>query len=471
MPRQNKKSNGFGCGNIPILFILVIFGGGWWWFSQKDNREIITKFLSGSQTIALPILNSNSGSDSNLIPTPYPSPSLITAPVVPKTSNSNPSDKKSPSLITAPVVPKSSNSSSSNSSGSNSSSSNPSSFNPPTHRKIASLPRNPSPKKISTQKSSPQKLLHQTPWEKKEIRGIYLSRYHITNNTDEQTIRNRVRYYRSQGFNTIIHGVWGNGCTMYNSKVMQQKIGLKSCPNKFQDKWLDWLIDEAHKQGIQVHAYFEKGIKIDSDSPIFHLALTNNWVVPGVDRTYPKVDHYVLDVEVPEIANFFQEISVEFVKKYPKIDAVQWDDYLGYHAELPGEVNRIAKLTKFVQKMIIATKQANPKVSFDICHHNPYWAKKYFAADWSNWNIDRAFIQVYNDANFQHELKYVKNSAGIAISDRQFNRLPELVNNQAVKSILVFPVAGNPEETASRLKSLTQAKNYRSDFKRISQKF
>jgi hypothetical protein len=32
------------------------------------------------------------------------------------------------------------------------------------------------------------------------------------------------------------------------------------------------MIDEAHKQGMQVHAYFEKGIKIDKNSPIFDTA-------------------------------------------------------------------------------------------------------------------------------------------------------------------------------------------------------
>ncbi|WP_414543130.1 hypothetical protein [Nostoc sp. CCY0012] len=106
--------------------------------------------------------------------------------------------------------------------------------------------------------------------------------------------------------------------------------------------------------------------------------------------------------------------------------------------------------------MVGAIKQANPKVSFDICHHNPYWAKRYFAADWPNWNADRVFIQVYNDANFQEELKYVKDSAGIAISDQQFNRLKELINNPDIKSILVFPSDGKPEETAYKLKKLTE---------------
>jgi uncharacterized lipoprotein YddW (UPF0748 family) len=308
----------------------------------------------------------------------------------------------------------------------------------------------------SRKKSSQKTPLPQTLWEKKVIRGIYLSRYQITNNADEQTIRERVRYYHSQGINTIIHGVWGNGCTMYNSEVMQQTLGYKSCPNQFQDKWLDWLIDEAHKQGMQVHAYFEKGIKIDKNSPIYDLAISRNWIVPGVDKTYAGIDHYVLDVQVPEVANLFKNILVEFVQKYPKIDAVQWDDYLGYYAELPGKIDRTAKLTTFSQQMISAMKKANPSVSFDICHHNPYWAKRYFAADWQKWNVDRVFIQAYNDANFSEELNYAQNYAGIAITDHQLNRLQELVNNHAIKSILVFPLAGKPEETASDIKRLTQ---------------
>ncbi|MGB3573856.1 MAG: family 10 glycosylhydrolase, partial [Phormidesmis sp.] len=112
--------------------------------------------------------------------------------------------------------------------------------------------------------ASPQQLAQATSlWESKEIRGIYMSRYQVTGDTNEETIRSRVRYYKQQGINTIIHGVWGNGCPMYDSEVMNQKFGVTSCPNAFQAQWLDWLIDEAHAQDMQVHAYFEKGIKLD----------------------------------------------------------------------------------------------------------------------------------------------------------------------------------------------------------------
>lgn len=387
-----KENSGCGCASIPFSVILVMLGVGYWGFHQLDSLDI-SKFLPNNQQ---PVTTNPTPAPSQRVPVAnYPLPQVT-----------------------------------------------------PTQTALKPTPQ--TPLAVKPKKSLP------TPWEKKAIRGIYLSRYQVTNNASEQTIRERVRYYRAQGINTIIHGVWGNGCTMYNSDVMQQTFGYKSCPNQFQAQWLNWLIDEAHQQGMQVHAYFEKGIKIDKNSPIFDLAVAKKWIVPGVDKTYFGIDHYVLDVEIPEVANLFKNISVEFVQKYPKIDAVQWDDYLGYHAELPGKIDRTTYLTKFVQQMRTDIKKANPSVSFDICHHNPYWSKHYFAADWKNWNVDRVFIQNYNDTNFSQELDYAKNYAGVAITDKQLSRLKELISNSKIKSILIFPSTGKPEETAALVKKLTQ---------------
>ncbi|MEQ9668508.1 family 10 glycosylhydrolase [Coleofasciculus sp. G2-EDA-02] len=406
---SKKENKGCGCTSIPISLILVLLGVGYWGFRHLD-LVAISQFLPNN-----PLTNQQPTAVNNQQPTPPPLPPapIPNAPIV-----------NSPVASVTPTQ------------------------TPTTSPQVSPLPLPPNPS------PSPQ-----TPWQKKEIRGIYLSRYQATNNASEKMIRERVRYYRAQGINTIIHGVWGNGCTMYNSEVMQQTFGYKSCPNKFQEQWLDWLIDEAHKQGMQVHAYFEKGIKLDKNSPIFDTAISKRWIVPGVDKTYPGIDHYLLDVELPEVGSFFKNILVEFVQKYPTIDAVQWDDYLGYHADLPGKVDRTIHLTTFVQQMIADMKQANPNVSFDICHHNPYWGKRYFAADWENWNVDRVFIQVYNDDNFKEELNYAENYAGVAISDQQFSRLKELVNNPKIKSILVFPASGKPEEAAASLKTFTHTSN------------
>jgi uncharacterized lipoprotein YddW (UPF0748 family) len=285
----------------------------------------------------------------------------------------------------------------------------------------------------------------------KKTIAIYSSRYAITNNADEKTVRDRVRYYHSKGVNTIIQGVWGNGCTMYKSEVTKNLLGQVSCPNVFQENWLDWMIDEAKKNGMQVHGYFEKGIKIDKNSPVYNLAIERNWLVPGVDKTYQKIDHYVLNVENPEVIELFHGVLAEFVQKYPSIDAVQFDDYLGYTTKLPGGIDRTAKLTKFTTGLVSAMKRANPSVSFDVCHLNPYWSKRYLAADWKNWKADRTFVQAYDETNFKAELTYAENTSGIAITDRQLQRVPGLLKNPRIKNILVFPFTGDPQMAANKL--------------------
>ena len=428
---SSNKPIGCGCANIPISVILLFMGVSGWLLHKHgipDVNNLITK-IKGEEIAA------------EITPTPTlpavpmeDNLDLPTSPIVPPTTlNNDASAEDNLDLPTAPNVP-------------------------PTTLNNGASAENDKPATIPSENNFQTTPPPVNNWEQKNIRGIYFSRYQITNNASEAMIRERVRYYKSQGINTIIHGVWGNACTMYNSEVMQQTLGFKSCPNEFSDLWLNWLIDEAHKQGMEVHAYFEKGIKIDKNSPIFDEAVAKKWLVPGVDKTYAGIDHYVLDVDNPEVANFFRDIVVEFVQKYPEIDAVQWDDYLGYHAELPGKVDRTESLTKFVKEMISAMKQANPDVSFDICHHNPYWAKRYFAADWEEWGVDRVFIQAYNEKGFKEELNYVKKYDGIAITDNQFHRLPELLADEAVESILVFPLSGKPEVTAAELKSLTQPK-------------
>ena len=428
--KPEKKQRGCGCSSIPISLIVLFLGGGYWLFSQ---REYIGGLLPTHIRKEIPFLSSPETEEPDFSSASPP----IASTDVPNAGEFA-EEFENPSTPDA-IAPNAR--------------SDPQSNSQPNSQSNSQPDRQPEPVRETASKAT---IIPQDPWKQKAIRGIYLSRYQATNNADEQTIRDRIRYFRDRGINTIIHGVWGNGCTMYESEVMAKKLGYNSCPNEFQEPWLDWAIDEAHKQGMEVHAYFEKGIKVDEDSPLFDLAVERGWIVAGIDRTHPGVDHYVLNVGIPEVADFLTDILAEFVRKYPTIDAVQWDDYLGYHAELPGNVDRTAQLTNFVQKMIRAMKKANPAVNFDLCHHNPYWAKKYFAADWENWDVDRVFIQVYSSENFQEELKYVEARDGIAITEQQFDLLEELAGNDRVENILLFPLSGKPKEMAATFKERTQ---------------
>ena len=198
MSSQDKKPKGCGCSNIPISLIILILGGGYWLFTQRDNLGL-SRILPNNKQINIPFLTSK--------PTASPTPSLtltLTASQTPSLTLTSPTPS-----ISSTKKPQ------------------------PTSIQTSPTPQN-TPSSVIEKKTNTKKvqnrIIPKTSWEKEVIRGIYLSRYYITNNASEKKIRERVRYYRSQGINTIIHGVWGNGCTMYNSKVMQQTLGYKSCP-------------------------------------------------------------------------------------------------------------------------------------------------------------------------------------------------------------------------------------------------
>jgi hypothetical protein len=136
MPAK-KENNGCGCASIPFSLIIVLFGLGYWGFTNLDKVEI-GKFLPNNQQ----------PTPENLTPAPTKQTPVVNSPV--EQVIPTPTATNKPQITPLPVTPKQSPST-------------------------------------------------QTAWEKKEIRGIYLSRYQATNNADEKTIRERVRYYRSQG--------------------------------------------------------------------------------------------------------------------------------------------------------------------------------------------------------------------------------------------------------------------------------
>ena len=182
MSEQNQnKGCGSGCANIPISVILLFIGGGFWWFRKYGLPDIDVSQINSlleripGVEIAIPVSE----------PTPPPAPPAPTPSLPPVSIVSSPQLPPTPE-IPAPPEP--------------------------------SAPTATNPEVEKTPSTS------QTAWEKKALRGIYLSRYQVTNNASEQMIRDRVRYYHAQGFNTIIHGVWGNACTMYKSEVMEQTL-------------------------------------------------------------------------------------------------------------------------------------------------------------------------------------------------------------------------------------------------------
>ncbi len=100
------------------------------------------------------------------------------------------------------------------------------------------------------------------------------------------------------------------------------------------------MLDEAHKRGMKVHAWFNPyRVSVNTKPatiaelnhtltqvPASVFVLHRNWIRTASDR-------FVLDPGSPEVRDWITSIVAEVVQNYP-IDGVQFDDY--FYTETPG---------------------------------------------------------------------------------------------------------------------------------------
>ncbi|MCU0376227.1 MAG: family 10 glycosylhydrolase, partial [Chitinophagaceae bacterium] len=96
-------------------------------------------------------------------------------------------------------------------------------------------------------------------WDKNAMRGVWLTTTASTVLDSRTNIQAAVKQCKLSGINAIFMVVYNNGRTTYPSEVMNKLIG-KPILEKFSGRDpLKELIEEAAKEQIQVHAWFEYG--------------------------------------------------------------------------------------------------------------------------------------------------------------------------------------------------------------------
>ena len=139
---DTNKNKGCGCANIPISVVLLFIGGGFWAVKKYGLPEINISQIN-SALARVPGIEIQIPVDEPPTPATPPTPT----PTLP------------PSIASSPELP-------------------------PTPELDVEADLAIEPEIAPATKSLPK-----TDWEKKQIRGIYLSRYQITNNANEQMIR------------------------------------------------------------------------------------------------------------------------------------------------------------------------------------------------------------------------------------------------------------------------------------------
>ena len=143
------------------------------------------------------------------------------------------------------------------------------------------------------------------------------------------------------GINTVFFQVKPDATALWQSKILPWSDTLtgKIGEDPGYDP-LQFMLDEAHKRGMKVHAWFnpyrvsvntKPGTVTElnntlSQNPSSVFVLHRDWIRTAGER-------FVLDPGIPEVRDWVTSIVAEVVENYP-VDGVQFDDY--FYTESPG---------------------------------------------------------------------------------------------------------------------------------------
>lgn len=157
----------------------------------------------------------------------------------------------------------------------------------------------------------------------------------------QQALKDKLDKLKSLGINTVFFQVKPDATALWPSKILPWsdmltgKIGQDPGYDPLQ-----FMLDEAHKRGIKVHAWFNP-YRVSVNTKASTVAELNRTVslhpasvfVLHPDWIRTSGDRYVLDPGIPEARDWITSIVSEVVTRYP-IDGVQFDDY--FYTESPG---------------------------------------------------------------------------------------------------------------------------------------
>lgn len=159
----------------------------------------------------------------------------------------------------------------------------------------------------------------------------------------QKALTDKLDQLKSIGINTVFFQVKPDGTALWPSEILPWSDLMTGTigENPGYDP-LQFMLDEAHKRGMKVHAWFNpyrvstntKPSTVTelnstvSQRPSSVFVLHRDWIRTAGDR-------FVLDPGIPEARDWITSIVAEVVSRYP-VDGVQFDDY--FYTESPGSM-------------------------------------------------------------------------------------------------------------------------------------
>lgn len=154
----------------------------------------------------------------------------------------------------------------------------------------------------------------------------------------QQALIAKLDKLKTLGINTVFFQVKPDGTALWRSKILPWSDMLtgKIGDDPGYDP-LQFMLDEAHKRGMKVHAWFNPyRVAVNTKpSTVAELNRTLSLRPASVFVLHPDWirtagDRYVLDPGIPDARDWITSIVAEVVSRYP-VDGVQFDDY--FYAE------------------------------------------------------------------------------------------------------------------------------------------
>ena len=245
------------------------------------------------------------------------------------------------------------------------------------------------------------------------VRGTWVTNVASEALNSRENIKKVVEQSKAAGLNHLFVVVWNKGVTIYPSKVVQKYIGVKQDDHYPGRDPLQEMIEEAHKEGIKVHAWFEFGFSYgykDTSSSWFKRYPA--WLGRNSKgELLQKNGFYWWNALHPGPQRLMRELVLEVVKQYD-IDGVQGDDRLpampaeggfdAYTASLYKSEKKLDlpfdnpkdgaflqwkadKLSLFCKSLYDAVKHQRPACIVSWAPSIYPWSKEQYLQDWPAW--------------------------------------------------------------------------------------
>ncbi len=258
--------------------------------------------------------------------------------------------------------------------------------------------------------------------EDQTLRGVWVSSvknldYPSTPTTDtarlEKELEDIVKNTKEMGLNAIFFQVRPTADSLYDSDIFPWSRYLTGTPGQAPANGFDpleTLIQLAHQEGIQVHAWLNP-YRITRDGQTDYQSLPQNHPA----RLHPEYtvqytdQNYYFDPGLPQVQDLVVEGALEIVKNYD-VDGIHLDDYFYPGTDFDDKDTFAAygsgfsqiddwrrnNVNTLVQRLDQELHQAKPGISFGISPSG-IWANKSSLSQGSDTNGKESYFQAYAD--------------------------------------------------------------------------